>query len=34
VGRDYDRAVEEMRGWGIDRIAVFERRERRLEPLG
>jgi histidinol-phosphatase (PHP family) len=34
VGRDYDRAVEEMRGWGIDRIAVFERRERRMEPLG
>lgn len=34
VGRDYDRAVEEMRGWGINRIAVFERRERRLEPLG
>jgi histidinol-phosphatase (PHP family) len=34
VGRDYDRAVEEMRGWGVDRIAVFERRERRLEPLG
>ncbi len=34
VGRDYDRAVEEMRGWGVDRIAVFERRERRLEALG
>ena len=23
-----------MRGWGVDEIAVFERRERRLEPLG
>jgi histidinol-phosphatase (PHP family) len=34
VGRDYDRAVEEMRGWGIERIAVFERRQRRLAPLG
>jgi histidinol-phosphatase (PHP family) len=34
IGRDYERAVEEMRGWGIDEIAVFERRERRLEPLG
>lgn len=34
VGRDYERAVEEMRGWGIDRIAVFDRRQRRLEPLG
>jgi histidinol-phosphatase (PHP family) len=34
VGRDYERAVTEMRDWGIDRIAVFERRQRRLEPLG
>jgi histidinol-phosphatase (PHP family) len=34
VGRDYEHAVEEMRGWGIDRIAVFDRRRRRLEPLG
>ena len=34
VGYAYDRAVETMRGWGIEQIAVFERRERRLEPLG
>ncbi len=34
VGRDYDRAVEAMRGWGVEEICVFERRERRLEPLG
>jgi histidinol-phosphatase (PHP family) len=34
VGRDYDRAVEAMRGWGVEELSVFERRERRLEPLG
>ena len=34
VGRDYDRAVETMRDWGVDEIAVFERRERTMEPLG
>ena len=34
VGEGYERAVETMRGWGIEQIAVFERRERRLEPLG
>jgi histidinol-phosphatase (PHP family) len=34
VGRDYDRAVAEMRAWGIGEIAVFERRERRLDQLG
>ena len=34
VGRDYDRAVEAMRGWGVEELCVFERRERRLEPLG
>jgi histidinol-phosphatase (PHP family) len=34
VGRDYDRAVETMRGWGVEEIAVFDGRERRLEPLG
>ena len=34
IGYAYDRAVEEMRGWGIDEIAVFELRNRRLEPLG
>ena len=34
VGRDFDRAVETMRGWGVEEIAVYEGRERRLEPLG
>jgi histidinol-phosphatase (PHP family) len=34
VGRDYDRAVPELRSWGVAEIAVFERRQRRLEPLG
>jgi len=34
VGHGYERAVSEMRGWGTGRIALFEGRERRLEPLG
>ena len=34
IGYAYDRAVEVMRGWGVGAIAVFERRERRLEELG
>jgi histidinol-phosphatase (PHP family) len=34
VGHQYDRAVDTMRGWGVDRICVFEGRERRLESLG
>jgi histidinol-phosphatase (PHP family) len=34
VGHEYPRAVEEMRRWGVERVAVFERRRRRLEPLG
>jgi histidinol-phosphatase (PHP family) len=34
VGHGYERAVEELRGWGVGEIAVFEHRERRLEPLG
>ena len=34
VGRDYDRALEEMRGWGIGEVAVFEGRERRVAELG
>ena len=34
VGHAYESAVAAMRGWGIEQIAVFERRERRLEPLG
>lgn len=34
VGSAYDRAQEAMRGWGVREIAVFDRRRRRLEPLG
>ncbi len=34
IGHAYENTVEVMRGWGITEIAVFERRERRLEPLG
>ena len=34
IGHGYERAVETMRGWGVEQVAVFERRQRRLEPLG
>jgi histidinol-phosphatase (PHP family) len=34
VGHAYESAVAAMRDWGIEQVAVFERRERRLEPLG
>jgi histidinol-phosphatase (PHP family) len=34
VGDRYGDAVEEMRGWGISEIAVFEARERTMEALG
>ncbi len=34
VGWEYAAAVEAMRGWGIGEVAVFEGRERRMEPLG
>ena len=34
VGWEYPDTVDVMRGWGIEEIAVFERRERRMEPLG
>jgi len=34
VGHDYERALEAMSDWGVTEIAVFEARERRLEPLG
>jgi histidinol-phosphatase (PHP family) len=30
----YDEALEYLESVGVDRVAVFERRERRLEPLG
>jgi histidinol-phosphatase (PHP family) len=34
VGYAYERALETMGDWGVKEIAVFEGRERRLEPLG
>jgi histidinol-phosphatase (PHP family) len=34
VGFAYDRALEFLAEIGVDRICVFESRERRLEPLG
>ena len=34
LGHEYGRAVELLTDLGVKEIAVFERRERRLEPLG
>ncbi|HKJ35938.1 MAG TPA: histidinol-phosphatase HisJ family protein [Solirubrobacterales bacterium] len=34
IGYAYDQAVDLLREIGVSEIAVFERRERRLEPLG
>jgi histidinol-phosphatase (PHP family) len=34
VGRDYERALELLEEAGVRELAVFERRERRLEPIG
>jgi len=34
VGRDYERALELLASLGVSELAVFEGRERRLEPLG
>ena len=34
LGHRYAEAVDLLRAHGVERIAVFERRERRLEPLG
>jgi histidinol-phosphatase (PHP family) len=34
LGHEYERAVEWLRELGVDEVVVFERRERRLEPLG
>ncbi len=34
VGHAYDQAVETMRDWGIEEIATFQGRERKMEPLG
>jgi histidinol-phosphatase (PHP family) len=34
IGFGYDRALELLDGAGVRELAVFERRERRLEPIG
>jgi histidinol-phosphatase (PHP family) len=34
LGRDYERAVEMLDSLGVTELAVFERRARRLEPIG
>ncbi len=34
IGADYDSALELLQGLGIDELCVFERRRRRLEPIG
>ena len=34
VGRDYDRALALLDDVGVTDLAVFERRERRMEPIG
>jgi histidinol-phosphatase (PHP family) len=34
VGYAYDRAVKKMRDWGVNELAVFDHRQRRMEPLG
>jgi histidinol-phosphatase (PHP family) len=34
VGYGYDEAMEFLGGLGVERICVFERRRRRLEPIG
>ena len=34
VGHGYEDAVTRMRDWGVEEIAAFDRRKRRMEPLG
>jgi hypothetical protein len=34
VGADYERALELLDRLGVGELCVFERRERRLEPVG
>jgi histidinol-phosphatase (PHP family) len=34
VGADYDRALELLESVGVEELCVFERRRRRLEPIG
>jgi histidinol-phosphatase (PHP family) len=34
LGHEYERAVEWLDGLGVRELAVFDRRSRRLEPIG
>jgi histidinol-phosphatase (PHP family) len=34
LGYEYDRALELLNDVGVTELAVFDRRERRLEPIG
>jgi histidinol-phosphatase (PHP family) len=34
VGHEYDRALELLDAVGVTELAVFDRRQRRLEPIG
>ena len=34
IGYEYESTVKAMRDWGIAEVAVFEGRQRRMEPLG
>ena len=34
LGHEYERAVEWLERLGVTELAVFERRERRMEPIG
>jgi len=34
IGRDLDRAIAHARAAGYETVTVFDRRERRQEPLG
>jgi histidinol-phosphatase (PHP family) len=34
LGHEYERALEWLDGLGVSELAVFERRGRRMEPIG
>ena len=34
VGHGYEQVVEQLQEWGVEQLSVFERRVRRLEPIG
>jgi histidinol-phosphatase (PHP family) len=34
LGAGYEEALEVLSGMGVGELCVFERRERRLEPIG